>query len=125
MDSVEEIKRRKMLELLKKMEEAKKKSGGEKKVDRIKALLDSCLEREAKVYLQQLHKNKPQVAQRIEKELLQTVYRVYSVSRVLPIFRFVDVEFLRRRIEGESPTILIKRRGEGEAKTIREHLSGS
>ncbi|RLG71165.1 MAG: hypothetical protein DRO11_04975 [Methanobacteriota archaeon] len=121
MDSVEEIKRRKMLELLKKMEKAKE-GVSEEKVDRTKALLDSCLEKEAKVYLQQIRKNKPEVAQRIEKELLQTVYRVYSANRVLPLFRFVEIEFLRRRIEGESPTILIKRRGEGEAKTIREHL---
>ncbi len=110
-DELERIKMRKMeelrrqMDLKRKLEQDKKKTGETKK-----KILTVALEPAAFQYLEELRKRDEPTAEEIENVIIRLVLNQQLKYRL----EAIDIEALERRIKGIEPKIVIKRRGAEE-----------
>ncbi len=106
---LERIRRKKMQQLIareKRLQEQQEKQ--QKSAVERQNLLNRFLAPEAKAYLDNLRKNEPVIAKRVEDVFLYLI--VYRGIRQM--FSQLDVRYVERQIKGEGPRIRIQRDGE-------------
>lgn len=117
-EELERIRRRKLQALLeerRRREETQR--AAEEKAQRRQRLIQAIFEPDALAYLERLRHSKPALATRIEDIAIYLFLRrqlVYKITKE-------GVIMVQRRLEGVSPRIMVKRRGE-EAVSLYEAI---
>ena len=126
MDELEAIRRKKMQELMKRLqtkEEEKKKIPKSQDIRRaVEEIIKNILDDEAYEYLKSVEKISPEIADKI-KIVVINAFRFGYINHILTR---PEIRLIERKITGEEGKIFIKRRGEEMvdlSKAIREKLS--
>ncbi|MHA1595686.1 MAG: DNA-binding protein [Candidatus Baldrarchaeia archaeon] len=118
---LQRLMRRKMIQLMKKVEERRKIEERRKEMERkMDEIMRVVMLPDAYEYFSELKRNKPNVARRIENIIMDALRMGSLVTKLSQ----VDVKILERKIEGYEPKITIKRRGEKEEKSLEEMFKG-
>ncbi len=128
MDELEAIRRKKMQELMRRLqtkEEEKEKKKIPKSQDirrAVEEIMKNILDDEAYEYLKSVEKVSPEIADKI-KIVVINAFRFGYINHILTR---PEIRIIERKITGEEGKIFIKRRGEEMvdlSKAIREKLS--
>ncbi len=120
MDDIEQIRRRKIAEMQRRLKERKfcdeHKERERQEIDRI---LGGVLTPDAVKYLRDIHSSAPGIAERIEETIIGLVVQKriqYRIDKVI-------IKAIERKIRGIEPTISFVRKG--KRTTISDTLKGS
>ncbi len=108
MDEIELIRRKKLLELQRKLEEKKKEQERQAQERRqLDQILSRVLESDALSYLNSMRQSDPEVASKMERIIVALVVQ----RRILQKIDRIIVKAIERKVRGLEPTISFVRKG--------------